>query len=106
MATKKTVISGKAKTKPAIKKVTGKEAIKRFEKEISPRGMAKTKAKQTAALDAKMKQRYPKKEMDNVLKKIVENSKKTARENSKRVQDQVKKPKINRDPRYDLYNPR
>ena len=49
------------KTKPAIKLVTGKEAIKRFEKEISPKGMANIKKKQTAALDAKMKQRYGKK---------------------------------------------
>lgn len=106
MATKRTVVSGKAKTKPAIKKVTGKEAIKRFEKEISPRGMAKTKAKQTAALDAKMKQRYPGKEMGKITKKIVSNSKKKAAVESQKIKDQVKKPKINRDPRYDLYNPR
>jgi len=47
---------------PNIKKVTkelrGKAAIDAYQKSISPRGMAKTKAKQTAALDKLMKKRY------------------------------------------------
>ena len=49
------------KTKPAIKLVTGKEAIKRFEKEISPKGMANTKKKQEDALKKLMEKRYRKK---------------------------------------------
>ena len=43
------------------KKLTGKDAIKAYQREISPKGMAKTKAEQTAALDALMKKRYGKK---------------------------------------------
>jgi hypothetical protein len=43
------------------KELTGKAAIDAYQKEISPRGMAKTKAAQTAALDKLMKQRYGKK---------------------------------------------
>jgi hypothetical protein len=43
------------------KELTGKAAIDAYQKEISPKGMAKTKAAQTAALDKLMKQRYGKK---------------------------------------------
>lgn len=42
-------------------KLTGKAAIKEYQRQISPKGMAKTKAEQTAALDALMKKRYGKK---------------------------------------------
>jgi hypothetical protein len=49
----------KRKTLPG--KLTGDAAIAAYQKEISPRGMAKTKAAQTAALDKLMKQRYGKK---------------------------------------------
>ena len=59
-------------TKPSLKKpsaskkellpLKGKEAVlKEYQKSISPKGMAKTKAEQTAALDALMKKRYGKK---------------------------------------------
>ena len=54
----------KKSSTPSKKKVlplTGKAAIDAYQKEISPRGMAKTKAAQTAALDKLMKQRYGKK---------------------------------------------
>jgi len=53
--------------KPGIGKkellpLKGKEAVlKEYQKSISPKGMAKTKAEQTAALDALMKKRYGKK---------------------------------------------
>jgi len=49
---------------PSKKKVLplkGKAAIDAYQKEISPKGMAKTKADQTAALDKLMKKRYGKK---------------------------------------------
>ena len=50
------------KSKKRVPKIIkGKDAIKAFEKEISPRGMAKTKAEQTAALDKLMNKRYGKK---------------------------------------------
>ena len=59
---KPTVVSKiKVKPVPLKKKLTGKDAIKEFQKQISPKGMAKTKAEQTAALDALMKKRYGKK---------------------------------------------
>jgi len=51
--------SGKKELLP--KKLTGKAAIDAYQKEISPKGMAKTKADQTAALDKLMKKRYGKK---------------------------------------------
>ena len=51
----------RSKPSSAKKKLTGKDAIKEFQKQISPKGMAKTKAEQTAALDALMKKRYGKK---------------------------------------------
>jgi hypothetical protein len=61
---KKELLPKKSST-PSKKKVlplTGKEAIlKEYQKSISPKGMAKTKAEQTAALDALMKKRYGKK---------------------------------------------
>ena len=57
-----TVVSKiKVKPVPLKKKLTGKDAIKEFQKQISPKGMAKTKAEQTAALNALMKKRYGKK---------------------------------------------
>ena len=96
----------RGKPSSAKKKLTGKDAIKEYQKSISPKGMAKTKAEQTAALDALMKKRYPGKQMGKVVKKIVADSKKKAAVESQKIKDQVKKPKINRDPRYDLYNPR
>lgn len=49
------------KNQPLPKKLTGADALKAFQKEISPKGMAKTKAKQTAALDKLMVKRYGKK---------------------------------------------
>ena len=107
---------GKSKKRPASilrskpssnrRKLTGNAAINEYQKSISPKGMAKTKAEQTAALDAIMKKRYPGKQMGKVVKKIVADSKKKAAVESQKIKDQVKKPKINRDPRYDLYNPR
>ena len=60
---KKELLPKKSGT-PSKKKVlplTGKAAIDAYQKEISPKGMAKTKADQTAALDKLMKQRYGKK---------------------------------------------
>ena len=51
----------KGKPIPLKKKPTGRDAIKEFQKQISPKGMAKTKAEQTTALDALMKKRYGKK---------------------------------------------
>ena len=50
-------------TKPLrqTKELTGKAAIDAYQKSISPKGMAKTKADQTAALDKLMKKRYGKK---------------------------------------------
>ena len=61
---KKELLPKKSST-PSKKKVlplTGKEAVlKEYQKSISPKGMAKTKAEQTAALDALMKKRYGKK---------------------------------------------
>jgi hypothetical protein len=50
-------------TKPLrqTKELTGKAALDAYQKSISPKGMAKTKAEQTAALDALMKKRYGKK---------------------------------------------
>jgi hypothetical protein len=68
-------MNGKAKTKPTMlgkkrvttsskkvtKELTGKAAIDAYQKSISPKGMAKTKAEQTAALDKLMKKRYGKK---------------------------------------------
>ncbi len=57
-----TVVSKvKGKPTPLKVKLTGKAAIDAYQKEISPRGMAKTKADQTAALDKLMKKRYGKK---------------------------------------------
>ena len=57
-----TVVSKvKGKPTPLKVKLTGKDAIKEFQKSISPKGMAKTKAEQTAALDKLMKKRYGKK---------------------------------------------
>ena len=53
-----TLVPAKKRT---TKELTGKDAIKEFQKSISPKGMAKTKAEQTAALDALMKKRYGKK---------------------------------------------
>jgi hypothetical protein len=54
--------TGATPTKKLPKVVTGKEAaLKEYQKSISPKGMAKTKAEQTAALDALMKKRYGKK---------------------------------------------
>ena len=41
--------------------LTGADAIKKYQYEISPKGMAGTKAKQTAALDKLMEKRYGKK---------------------------------------------
>lgn len=35
------------------KKITGEEAAKRYQREISPKGMARTKAKQSQAIDKK-----------------------------------------------------
>lgn len=58
--TKPTVISRK-KPSSKRKELTGKDAIKAYQREISPKGMAKTKADQTAALDKLMKKRYGKK---------------------------------------------
>ena len=43
------------------KELTGKAALDAYQKSISPKGMAKTKADQTAALDKLMKKRYGKK---------------------------------------------
>ena len=43
------------------KKLTGKAALREYQKSISPKGMAKTKAEQTAALDKLMVKRYGKK---------------------------------------------
>jgi hypothetical protein len=43
------------------KELTGKAALDAYQKLISPKGMAKTKADQTAALDKLMKKRYGKK---------------------------------------------
>jgi hypothetical protein len=57
-ARKNTPVPAKKRT---TKKITGKAAIDVYQKEISPRGMAKTKAKQTAALDKLMEKRYGKK---------------------------------------------
>jgi len=57
-ARKNTPVPAKKRT---TKEITGKAAIDVYQKEISPRGMAKTKAKQTAALDKLMKKRYGKK---------------------------------------------
>jgi len=57
-ARKNTPVPAKKRT---TKELTGKAAIDAYQKEISPRGMAKTKAAQTAALDKLMKQRYGKK---------------------------------------------
>jgi len=60
---KKELLPKKLST-PSKKKVlplTGKAAIDAYQKSISPKGMAKTKAAQTAALDALMKKRYGKK---------------------------------------------
>lgn len=51
----------KGKPTPLKKKLTGNDAIKEYQKQISPKGMAKTKADQTAALDKLMKKRYGKK---------------------------------------------
>ena len=50
-------------TKPMRKpkELTGKAALDAYQKSISPKGMAKTKADQTAALDKLMKKRYGKK---------------------------------------------
>ena len=45
--------------KPTVLK--GKAAIDAYQKSISPKGMAKTKAEQTKAQDALMKKRYGKK---------------------------------------------
>jgi hypothetical protein len=50
-----------AKKKPMPGKLTGADALKAYQNEISPKGMAKTKAKQTAALDKLMEKRYGKK---------------------------------------------
>ena len=47
--------------KRTTKELTGKAAIDAYQKSISPKGMAKTKAEQTAALDKLMKKRYGKK---------------------------------------------
>jgi hypothetical protein len=62
---KKQVLPKKASTvtkkQPMPGKLTGADALKAFQKEISPKGMAKTKAKQTAALDKLMEKRYGKK---------------------------------------------
>ena len=52
-------VNKKPKRKPSVLK--GKAAIDAYQKSISPKGMAKTKAEQTAALDALMKKRYGKK---------------------------------------------
>ena len=52
---------GATPTKKLPKIVTGKEAIKRFEKSISPKGMAKTKKQQEDALKKLMEKRYRKK---------------------------------------------
>jgi hypothetical protein len=57
-ARKNTPVPAKKRT---TKEITGKAAIDVYQKEISPRGMAKTKAKQTAALDKLMEKRYGKK---------------------------------------------
>ena len=53
---------GATPMKKLPKVIKGKEAVlKEYQKSISPKGMAKTKAEQTAALDALMKKRYGKK---------------------------------------------
>jgi hypothetical protein len=49
-------------SKKELLPLKGKEAIlKEYQKSISPKGMAKTKAEQTKAQDALMKKRYGKK---------------------------------------------
>ena len=49
-------------SKRKLMPLKGKEAIlKEYQKSISPKGMAKTKAEQTKAQDALMKKRYGKK---------------------------------------------
>ena len=57
-AKKNTPVPAKKRT---TKELTGKAAIDAYQKSISPKGMAKTKAEQTAALDKLMKKRYGKK---------------------------------------------
>ena len=49
-------------SKKELLPLKGKQAVlKEYQKSISPKGMAKTKAEQTAALDKLMKKRYGKK---------------------------------------------
>ena len=57
---KPTVIS-RSKPSSNKKKLTGKDAIKEFQKQISPSGMAKTKRQQEDALKKLMEKRYGKK---------------------------------------------
>ena len=52
------------RAKPGVgprKKLTGNDAIKEYQKSITPKGMAKTKAQQTKAQDDLMVKRYGKK---------------------------------------------
>ena len=57
-----TVVSKiKVKPTPLKKKITGNDAIKEFQKQISPSGMAKTKREQENALKKLMEKRYGKK---------------------------------------------
>jgi len=58
--TKPTVIS-RSKPSSNKKKLTGNDAIKEFQKQISPSGMAKTKRQQEDALKKLMEKRYGKK---------------------------------------------
>ena len=102
--------------KPGHKKLKGKAAINEFQKQISPKGMAAAEAAAKKALEKKypgmfipktktvddLGSKYPGKELGKIVEKIVKNSKKIARENSRRTEEQKKKPKIYRDPRFDL----
>ncbi len=57
-----TVVSRiKVKPTPLKKKLTGNDAIKEFQKQISPSGMARTKRQQEDALKKLMEKRYGKK---------------------------------------------
>ena len=55
------IIGSTSKKEVLPGKLTGNAAIKEYQRQTSPKGMAKTKVEQTAALDALMKKRYGKK---------------------------------------------
>ena len=103
---------------PNPKVLKGEAAMKEYRKQISPKGMAAAEAAARKALENRYpgmfipetkiapnsNNKYSNKGFSESLEKIIKNSKKTATENTKKVKDQKKKPKINRDPRFDLTN--